>query len=320
VNVILFSFRFVYGYASYNDLVNGASGANARGEEHEVEVKWSFASGRRYVYVDGNEMHSSVLLRFEAAKSKFELKFKMKDRNHAVHIICRAAAPRKHMNGYQPPQYDLIFINNENGYSKSFFDLPDIYELDRDVDSVYATVCPGTGEGEASSAETAPSSTKTTVERRSTFHQSPPPEQNLLTMAPKPQSMRAPSLVSMSDSSPSTLSHSINNISFSSSTLDEESPERSYSRPNIYSRGSMAQHGVAQVQVHSQTHGRVQSQARSQQSGTVQMQGHPQQHFAVQMHAPPQQQDPFMPRAPAPPTKEQLLHKSSQSILDLYTN
>jgi len=200
--------KFVFGYASYSDIANGATGANARGEEHEVEVKWSFTSGRRYVYLDSIELHSSVLPRLESATAKFELKFKMKDYNHSIHLICHSTTPRKQGN-YQPPQFDLIFSNGDHE-GKSFFDLPKIFELGPNVDSIYASIHIDIHASEApKQIPPRPAASSKIFDRSASFNQTLAPVRDLLMMSqPRSQSMRLPNLIANESSSLTNFSES----------------------------------------------------------------------------------------------------------------
>jgi hypothetical protein len=52
--------RFVFGLASLPRLGLGRTGPACRGSEHEVQLLWSLASGKRRILLDGREVHSSV--------------------------------------------------------------------------------------------------------------------------------------------------------------------------------------------------------------------------------------------------------------------
>ena len=48
-----------FGFSNRNAVQNGLSGADCRGEEHEVVFVWSLTSGKKFVLVDGHEVHWS---------------------------------------------------------------------------------------------------------------------------------------------------------------------------------------------------------------------------------------------------------------------
>ena len=49
-----------FGFANPEALANGLTGTACRGEEHDVTLVWSVASGKRLVLADGHEVHYSV--------------------------------------------------------------------------------------------------------------------------------------------------------------------------------------------------------------------------------------------------------------------
>jgi len=50
---------FQFGFSSAKAIASGQSGANCRGEEHEVVLIWSHVSGKRELYMDGRPIHMS---------------------------------------------------------------------------------------------------------------------------------------------------------------------------------------------------------------------------------------------------------------------
>jgi len=139
--------KFKFGYANPHAIREGKSGVECRGEEHEIEMQWSLVSGRRNVFVDGREIHTSTLPRLADPKMPFQLKFHMKkSRDHLVHLVAYASPPTSSMvvrkfgaDTPVPRQFELRF--GTKGVDRtSFFDLPHIYQLEKGVPSVYALV------------------------------------------------------------------------------------------------------------------------------------------------------------------------------------
>ena len=50
---------FKFGLANAASLAEGKTGAQCRGSEHEVVFVWSLKSGKRWLYLDGKEIHFS---------------------------------------------------------------------------------------------------------------------------------------------------------------------------------------------------------------------------------------------------------------------
>lgn len=109
--------RFRFGFANVQALDGGLTGVDCRGEEHELVLVWSLASGKRLVIVDGQEVHFSMGHKME---SKFDTSFSMFG-GHVFKIIAHATPPLSHQPGFR--QFDLQLDG------RSFDTFPKIFEL-----------------------------------------------------------------------------------------------------------------------------------------------------------------------------------------------
>lgn len=111
------TFRWRYGYANSHALRSGVVGAEARGSEHDVVLIWSISSGKRVVFQDGKQIHSSKGRRVEG---KFHCSWSSND--NVFTIVAFASKPL----GPSSPnwkQYELLI----NG--RPFSNFSRIYEL-----------------------------------------------------------------------------------------------------------------------------------------------------------------------------------------------
>ena len=93
----------------------GKTGTDCRGEEHDVTVVWSIASGKRIITMDGKEINHSIT-------RAGVLDFSWTTRgNHVMKILAHASPPMNAPPGFR--QYDLLIDG------QSFFFLPKMYEL-----------------------------------------------------------------------------------------------------------------------------------------------------------------------------------------------
>eukprot|EP00934_Nitzschia_sp_Nitz4_P004309 Nitzschia sp. Nitz4//scaffold61_size107673//71490//73388//NITZ4_004246-RA/size107673-snap-gene-0.118-mRNA-1//-1//CDS//3329555743//4299//frame0 len=107
--------RWRFGFPNKQALEAGRTGTDCRGEEHEVDIVWSITSGKRQISMDGKEVH------FSSSRAGV-LDFSWTTRgNHVIKVLCHAAAPMTPTPGFR--QYDL-FIDGQ-----SFFNMPKVYEL-----------------------------------------------------------------------------------------------------------------------------------------------------------------------------------------------
>lgn len=109
--------RFRFGFSNAEALEAGATGTACRGEEHEVTLTWSLASGKRTVMADGVEVHYS---KGQRAENKFETTFTMNGQ-HTIKLIAHAAPPLRYVPGFK--QFDMQIDG------LSYFNMPKIYEL-----------------------------------------------------------------------------------------------------------------------------------------------------------------------------------------------
>eukprot|EP00547_Thalassionema_nitzschioides_P004505 CAMPEP_0194204072 /NCGR_PEP_ID=MMETSP0156-20130528/3694_1 /TAXON_ID=33649 /ORGANISM="Thalassionema nitzschioides, Strain L26-B" /LENGTH=476 /DNA_ID=CAMNT_0038929993 /DNA_START=70 /DNA_END=1500 /DNA_ORIENTATION=- len=108
---------FRFGFSNADAIADGHKGTNCRGEEHEVVLTWSLASGKREVKFDGSQVHYSKGKRTEM---KFECSFTIRGQ-HTVKLVAHAAPALKNIPEFR--QFDF-FLDG-----LSFFDFPKIYEL-----------------------------------------------------------------------------------------------------------------------------------------------------------------------------------------------
>mmetsp|Transcript_20102 Transcript_20102/g.30226 ORF Transcript_20102/g.30226 Transcript_20102/m.30226 type:complete len:483 (-) Transcript_20102:128-1576(-) len=108
---------FRFGFSNADAIADGQTGTNCRGEEHEIVLTWSLASGKREVKYDGSQVHYSKGKRTEM---KFECSFTILGQ-HMVKLVAHAAPALK--NNPEFRQFDLILDG------MSFFEFPKIFEL-----------------------------------------------------------------------------------------------------------------------------------------------------------------------------------------------
>jgi len=109
--------RFRFGFSDKEALEIGLTGTACRGEEHDVTLVWSVASGKRLITADGQEVHFSKGARTE---NKFHFSWAMQG-GHIITLIAYAAPPLFLTPGFR--QFDLLLDGC------SYFDMPKIYEL-----------------------------------------------------------------------------------------------------------------------------------------------------------------------------------------------
>mmetsp|Transcript_27440 Transcript_27440/g.58273 ORF Transcript_27440/g.58273 Transcript_27440/m.58273 type:complete len:386 (+) Transcript_27440:360-1517(+) len=113
---------FQFGFSSASAIASGRVEKECRGEEHEIVLVWSHISGKRQLYLDGREVHSSRAAR---GNTRFEYSWNAFG-CHAVKVVANASPP----NGYgasagQERQFDMELDG------MSFFKFSQIYELGR---------------------------------------------------------------------------------------------------------------------------------------------------------------------------------------------
>lgn len=107
--------RWRFGFPNQQALSAGRTGADCRGEEHDIVIIWSVTSGKRQVYFDGTEIHFS-----SSRAGIFQYSWSAKG-NHVMKVVAHASPPMSGTPGFR--QYDL-FIDGQ-----SFFMMPKSYEL-----------------------------------------------------------------------------------------------------------------------------------------------------------------------------------------------
>lgn len=110
--------RWRWGYTNQDALENGQTGNGCRGEEHDVTLVWSVASGKRQVLMDGQEVHYIV-----SRSNIVDFSWTTKG-NHVIKVLAQASPPMS--SGHINPdfrQYDLLVDG------QSFFTMPKVFEL-----------------------------------------------------------------------------------------------------------------------------------------------------------------------------------------------
>jgi hypothetical protein len=110
--------RWRFGYANPEAMEQGLSGADCRGEEHEVVMVWSLTSGKQFILADGNEVHFSK----GTFTDKFECSWTTKN-GHELMVIAYATPPLFHCSGVR--QFDLLIDG------RSYCDMPTMPQLGR---------------------------------------------------------------------------------------------------------------------------------------------------------------------------------------------
>lgn len=92
--------RWRFGFASQQSLDEGKTGTDCRGDEHEVAIVWSITSGKRQISMDGHQVHYST-----NRASMLDFSWQSKG-NHFFKVVCHAAPPMSVEPGFR--QYDLL--------------------------------------------------------------------------------------------------------------------------------------------------------------------------------------------------------------------
>eukprot|EP00535_Pseudo-nitzschia_heimii_P001412 CAMPEP_0197182208 /NCGR_PEP_ID=MMETSP1423-20130617/6245_1 /TAXON_ID=476441 /ORGANISM="Pseudo-nitzschia heimii, Strain UNC1101" /LENGTH=359 /DNA_ID=CAMNT_0042632597 /DNA_START=97 /DNA_END=1176 /DNA_ORIENTATION=+ len=86
-----------FGFSSHDAMRNGRSGADCRGEEHEVVFVWSLTSGKKFVLVDGHEVHwskqSPISEKFDGTW-ECSWQSRMGGANRELKVVSQASSPR----------------------------------------------------------------------------------------------------------------------------------------------------------------------------------------------------------------------------------
>jgi hypothetical protein len=104
-----------FGFANPEALANGLTGTACRGEEHDVTVVWSVASGKRLILADGHEVHYS-----NSRSGIIDVSWTMRG-NHVMKVLAHASPPLSATPGFR--QYDF-FVDG-----LSFFSFPKVFRL-----------------------------------------------------------------------------------------------------------------------------------------------------------------------------------------------
>ena len=110
---------FQFGFSSADAIYSGRTAADCRGEEHEVVLVWSHITGKRQLFMDGREFHTSKAAR---GNTRFEFSWTIPG-NHVLKIVANGAPPITAEGARQFKQFDLQLDG------MSYFDFTKIYEL-----------------------------------------------------------------------------------------------------------------------------------------------------------------------------------------------
>lgn len=112
--------RFRFGFADEDAILSrGKSGSDCRGEEHEITINWSLASGKQQVLCDGHEIHYEVKPREITLSCSWRFRG-----NHVLKVVgyAKPTSMRNDKDGTKK-QFDVLLDG------KSFFDFLPIYAL-----------------------------------------------------------------------------------------------------------------------------------------------------------------------------------------------
>lgn len=112
--------RFRFGFADEDAILSGGkSGSDCRGEEHEITINWSLASGKQQVLCDGHEIHYEVKPREITLSCSWRFRG-----NHVLKVVgyAKPTSMRNDKDGTKK-QFDVLLDG------KSFFDFLPIYAL-----------------------------------------------------------------------------------------------------------------------------------------------------------------------------------------------
>mmetsp|Transcript_26136 Transcript_26136/g.39543 ORF Transcript_26136/g.39543 Transcript_26136/m.39543 type:complete len:178 (+) Transcript_26136:80-613(+) len=107
-----------WGYTNQVALQHGHTGNDCRGEEHDVTLVWSVASGKCQLLMDGQEVQF-IVSRGSIVDHSWTTKG-----NHVIQVLAHASPPMS--SGQIQPnfrQYDLLIDG------QSFFTMPKVFEL-----------------------------------------------------------------------------------------------------------------------------------------------------------------------------------------------
>ncbi|CAB9509987.1 expressed unknown protein [Seminavis robusta] len=79
--------RWRFGFPNQQALSEGRTGVECRGEEHDIVLIWSVASGKRQLYMDGREVHFST-----SRAQTFQYSWSAKG-NHVIKVVAHATPP-----------------------------------------------------------------------------------------------------------------------------------------------------------------------------------------------------------------------------------
>jgi len=107
--------RWRFGFPNKAALDEGKTGTDCRGDEHELILVWSIASGKRQILMDGKEVHylKGRTTLFEHSWNSFG--------THVMKVVCHISPPMEPSPGFR--QYDFMIDG------QSFFTMPKVFEL-----------------------------------------------------------------------------------------------------------------------------------------------------------------------------------------------
>lgn len=112
---------FKFGFSCREAILSGATEGEARGAEHEVVLIWSHISGKRQLFFNGKEIHTS-----KAARGNMEFEYQWPHGPHLLKIIAHGVPPT------EGSRYRRQFNLELDGMS--FFRFKKIYQLGQGSD------------------------------------------------------------------------------------------------------------------------------------------------------------------------------------------
>jgi len=97
-----------FGFPNGAAIDAGETGIACRGEEHDVTIVWSIASGKRMILADGHEIHYST-----NRSGVLDFTWTMKG-NHIMKVVAYAAPPLTATPGFR--QYDF-FVDGQSFFN-----------------------------------------------------------------------------------------------------------------------------------------------------------------------------------------------------------
>jgi hypothetical protein len=117
--------RWSFGFSNSTAITKGKTGVACRGEEHDVVILWSVATGKCRIMYDNKEVYTSIRSGCQKFEWKVETMWNVQGTTHMLKVIANVVPSFSSHNraDAKVKQYDLQLDG------MSFFDMPKIYEL-----------------------------------------------------------------------------------------------------------------------------------------------------------------------------------------------